>query len=37
MDYNPALFKKESYLITKYDLIREVYTTQVFFLTLLTV
>ena len=37
LGHNLALFEEESYLVTRYDLVREVCTAQVFFLTLLIV
>ena len=35
LGYNLALFEEKSYLVARYVLVREVRTTQVFFLTLL--
>ena len=37
MDRNLVLFEEENYLLARYDLVREVRTVQVFFLTFLRV
>ena len=37
IDYSPIIFEKENYLTVKYKLVKEVYISQVFFLTLLVI